>query len=341
MKKILFLVIVIILNLSCSKDENQLHRKSQDGLPGKYFGKIAFDSKGKLWLETSEIDTTVHLPSYSSSIPIRIYLSSFWDNSYEVYDDRFMGAKEIVTDKYDRLWFITRNKVYLLDNDKYVNIYEIDGTDGYFEWIKPDQEMNLWVGGWKAPLLKISLDPNIKISNLSNNSTAANTSAGCFDKNNNLWVILSTANIGSMDVSGGWRIYSPDNSSLPYQTFWCITADKDNNIWAGTGFPGTGVNLVKFNGSFWEPVTIKDENGTPIHGTVRQLYSDNKRLWIVVEYTNANMFSNNFIVTFDGVSWRKINEVPSDDGITDIEFDYTTQKACVATMNKGLFEVAL
>jgi hypothetical protein len=44
-------------------------------MPGKYMGDMALDSEGGLWLITSEIDTTIHLPAYSSYLPIRAYLS--------------------------------------------------------------------------------------------------------------------------------------------------------------------------------------------------------------------------------------------------------------------------
>lgn len=341
MKKFIFLTILIISILSCSKEENSKPHLFPDNLPGKFFGKIASDSQGNVWFETSEIDTTVHLPSYSSSIPIRTYLTKFHDNIYEVYDDKFIGAKDMITDKYDNLWFISNNKIYRQENNKYVELYKIDSETGYFEWITTDQKKNIWVGGWKAPLLKITLDSKIKINNVSHNSSAANTSAGCFDKNNNLWVILSHQEIGTMDTLGRWTVYNPDNSQLPYQSCWSITSDKDNNIWVGTGFIDPGINLMKFDGTGWASVTIKDDKGNPVYGTVRQLYSDNKKIWIVPELAKNGAFDSNYLITFDGSAWNRIYNVPSDDGISDIAFDVTGQRALIGTWNKGLFEVGL
>lgn len=332
---------MIISNLSCSKEDQLLSPIFQDHMPGKFFGEIAFDSKGGMWLETSEIDTTVHLPAYSSSIPIRIYLSRFYNNSYEVYDNRFIGANEMIFDKYDRLWFISNNKLYLLSNNQYTELYKIATEMGYFEWINIDHENNIWAGGYNSPLLKITLDPQIKVNNLSNNSTTVNSSAGCIDKNNELWIIMPSQNIGRRDTLGRWTFFNPENSALSYQSFWCISSDKDNNIWAGTGFPDSGINLMKFDGTKWESITIKDENGNPIYGTVRQLYSDSKKIWIVTEFSKGGAFDSNYLITFDGNKWNRVYEVPSDDGISDIEFDITGHKAWIATMNKGLFAVDL
>jgi hypothetical protein len=35
---------------------------------------------------------------------------------------------------------------------------------------------------------------------------------------------------------------------------------------------------MKFDGSDWQPVTVKDDKGNAITGTVRKLYSDNNRI---------------------------------------------------------------
>ena len=339
MNKIIFFSLLAISILSCSKKEFSPDHLISDKIPGKWFGKIACDSKGDQWFVTSEVDNTVQMPSYSSYLPIRTYLTRYSGNSYEVYDDRFMGAKEIITDNADRLWFISSNKLYLINNGKYIEEYKLADATSYFEWIIKDQDANIWVGGYNAPLLRISTDPEIKISNMSNNASASNSSAACFDRNNNLWVVLSNHEIGMMDPQGFWHVYTPDNSALPYQSFWSITSDKDNIIWVGCGFPDTSTNLMKFDGTNWQKVTIKDDKGNSVYGTVRQLYSDNNKIWIVTEFSKNSAFDYDYLITFDGISWNRIYSVPSDDGISDISFDLTSGKALIGTLNKGLFSV--
>jgi ligand-binding sensor domain-containing protein len=342
MKKCIFLVLLIISIFSCTKDEIPKSHLFPDNLPGKYIVNMALDSKGGLWFVTSEIDTTIKLPSYSSSLPIRAYLTRFHENSFEVFDDRFIGAQEMTFDKYDRLWFFTGKKLYYLNDNKYVELYELPDDIGLFRWITTDQDKNIWVGGLNAPLLKITVDPEIKIDKITSSSLpTTNSTTGYFDKNNTLWLALWDNGIGKMDNTGRWTIYNPTNSSLPYQNFWCITSDKNNDVWAGTGWINTEVNLFKFSGSKWEQITPKDDKGNTIYGTIRQLYSDNNKIWIVSETSVNNALDKTYLITFDGTGWNRIYNVPSDDGIADIEIDLSGQKVWIGTMNNGYIDLDL
>jgi ligand-binding sensor domain-containing protein len=306
-------------------------------------GDMALDSEGGLWLITSEIDTTIHLPAYSSYLPIRAYLSRFYEDKYQVVDDRFRGALKMIFDKSDRLWFINSKKLFYLDDNRYVELFELPDDKGLFEWITIDPDNNIWAGGMSTPLLKITTVPEIKVDQITNASIpTVNSTAACVDKDNNLWLTLWDNGIGKRDESENWTIYSPSNSSLPtYQNFWCLTSDKENNIWAGTGWNDNSINLMKFDGTNWQPVTIRDDMGNAITGTVRKLYSDNSRIWIVSEKAVNNAFDSNFLITFDGMAWNRIYDIPSDDGIADVEIDPSGNKAWVATWNNGCFELIL
>ena len=325
---------------SSSNGEKDLNPPfSQQSMPGKYVGNITVDSKGGLWLQTNEIDTTDQMPPWSSYIPMRSYLSRFFDKSFEVYDNKFMGAGDMIVDKYDRLWFISNNKVFYLDNNKFNEVYKGSDDQGYFEWITTDRQNNIWAAGYNVPLMKITLGSEIKLNILSDTQISLNSPAGCFDNDNNLWLIMYPQNIGRRDTSGNWTFYNPDNSSLPYQAFWCITADNESHIWVGTGYSNPAINLMKFNGANWESVTIRDDNGSIDTGTVRHLYNAGGRIWIVTELAENAAFAGNYLITFDGTSWKRINEIPSDDGISDIAFDLTARKVWIASWNKGLLKV--
>lgn len=94
MKKCIFFILFVIWNFSCTKDNTLKPHSFPENLPGKYIGALALDSKGGLWIETSEIDTTIKMPGYSSYLPIRAFLTRFHENSFEVFDDRFIGAEK-------------------------------------------------------------------------------------------------------------------------------------------------------------------------------------------------------------------------------------------------------
>lgn len=342
MKKCIFFVLLILSNLSCEKAEILKPHLFPENLPGKFIGDMALDSEGGLWFVTSEIDTTINLPPYSSSLPIRAYLTRFYKNSFEVFDDRFIGAQKMIFDKNDRLWFFGGKKLYYLNDNRYVVLYKLPDDIGLIKWITTDQDRNIWVGGLNAPLLKITVDPKIKIDQITSSLLPTTSStAGHFDKNNNLWLALWDHGIGKLDTMGRWTFYNSSNSSLPYQNFWCITSDKNNNIWAGTGWNNNAVNLMKFDGSKWKEITAKDDKGNTIYGTVRQLYSDNNKIWIVSETCVNSAFDSNYLITFDGASWNRIYSVPSDDGIADIELDLSSKKAWIGTWNNGYIELDL
>jgi Two component regulator propeller len=342
MKKYIFLILAVVSTLSCTKEDIMKSHTFPKDLPGKFIGAMALDSKGGLWIETSEIDTTIKLPMYSCSLPIRSYLTRFHENSFEVFDDRFIGAEKMIFDKNDRLWFYTAKKLYCFIDNKSVEQYKLSDDIGLFSWITADRDKNIWVGGLSAPLIKITADPKIKIDILTNplKPSTSSTSA-CFDKDNSLWITLWDDHIAKMTTQGAWTFYNPENSSLPYQNFWSVTSDKDNNIWAGTGWPNEGVNLFRYDGIKWEQITPKDDKGNSMGGTVRQLHSDNNKIWIVSETSVNSALDKTYLLTFDGTTWNRIHTIPTNDGISDIVLDLAGRKGWVATLNNGYFELDL
>jgi hypothetical protein len=92
---------------------------------------------------------------------------------------------------------------------------------------------------------------------------------------------------------------------------------------------------MRFNGSQWEHIVPKDDLGNIISGTVRQLYSDRNKIWIVAEVSVNNAFDSGYLITFDGEKWNRIYDAPVNDGISGIELDVTHNKAYIGTKNNG------
>lgn len=348
MKKIIFFTIILISLFSCDafRDENDnasdklTGKFISDNFPGKYLEAMTLDSKENLWLSTSEIDTSIHLPSFSSSLPIKHYLSRFSTDAFEILDNNFVGAKKMTIDKNDKLWFITSNTVYCFNDQKPVEIFKLSTDMGSFNWITSDQNNDIWACGLGTPLIKIIQNPEIKIVNITNGIISS--TAGHFDKNNNLWIALWTKWIGKLDPNGEWTYYNPSNSSILDQNYWCITSDKDDNIWAGTGsLNNNASNLIMFDGINWKQIAPKDEKGNRIYGTVRQLYYDGKKIWIVSDVAVNSAFDSNYLITFDGVIWNRIYEAPLKDGISDIELDLLHDRALIGTLNSGIVQSSI
>lgn len=76
-------------------------------------------------------------------------------------------------------------------------------------------------------------------------------------------------------------------------------------------------------------------------GTVRQLYSDHSKIWIVSETSANSALDKTYLLTFDGTNWNRIHTVPSNDGISGIVLDLSGRKAWVGTLNNGYIELDL
>lgn len=334
MKKYIFLSALIISICSCesSKDDSSIIPLNSENLPGDFIDAMTIDSKGAVWFSTSEIGDMTSMPLFSSSLPVTSYLTKFFEGSYSIYDENFTGAKQMVVDKNDKLWYITSKTLYTFDDKGPIEYYRLPSDKGLFNWITTDKENNIWIGGLNTPLLKVISDQKINITKI---AEQLSSTAGHFDVNNNLWIALWDNWIGKRNPSGDWAYYNPNNSALPNQNFWCITSDKDNNIWAGTGWIDNSVNLIRFNGNNWERIVPKDDLGNTISGTVRQLYSGGNKIWIVSEVSVNNAFNSGYLITFDGEKWNRIYDAPLKDGISGIELDLTQNKAFIGTKNNG------
>jgi len=339
MKKYIPIIFLIIL-VSCEKNEVVIKQIKEpyvvEMMPGKFIDALTIDSQGKLWLSTSKIDTTIEMPPLSSSLPIRHYLVSYYLNTYTVFDDHFIGAENMVVDKDDELWFVTPRTLYYYNNLEYKEVYKLTHEFDRFDWIASDEDNNIWAGG-NSPLIKAIKNSKIIVGIIRND--AVHSTSGHFDKNNNLWITLSYNGIAKRTPSGEWTSYSPSNSALPYQTFWSITSDSNNNIWAGTGWMNNADNLYRFDGLKWEQIIPKDGNGNIIYGTIRQLYHYSHDIFVYSEIAENNAFASNHIVTFDGNRWMRIAGVPQNDGIAGIALK--KNMAWFGTLNHGLIGLNL
>ena len=159
------------------------------------------------------------------------------------------------------------------------------------------------------------------------------------DKNNAVWIALS-GHAGVLRISDDeWTVYNSTNSGITDQSIWCLVSDKNGDIWIGTGHDNENENLMKFDGSDWTSIRPQNSDDESVSGTVRGLYSDGNKIYVlVVQYENA-AFSSNELLTFDGQSWEKISSIPDDDGIDDIKMDYSRGVVWIRSLNKGIFQV--
>ena len=136
-----------------------------------------------------------------------------------------------------------------------------------------------------------------------------------------------------------------DNNWINYDVFhqnlWCITTDKYNHVWVGTGHDNPLESLIKFNGCTWNTENPRDNEGNVIECTVRKLVSDRDKIWVVSEKVGNMGYYYDNLLTYDGTSWTRINEVPVDDRIAEIVIDNFRNVAWIRMLNRRIIKVYL
>ena len=341
--KQLYILSIFLLAVfsSCEKEEdNQLDILAT--MPGEHLHEMEIDANNNFFFVTSEIDNSIEIPDWVSYLPSRFYLSKKQseNGNFEILDNEFIGIEEILFDKENNLWARNAKTVFLRKQQEMVKILELPIDNGLFHFFAVDNDNNIWAGGLQTGLYKIDSELNITEYNMENSSIPTNSMTNIhIDKSNNVWLALWNGN-GVLKInSDSWVNFNSDNSNITYQNIWCLTTDKDDNLWIGTGWSNNNQSLMKFNGHTWEYVTVKNERNETITGTIRKLYSDKNRIYLVSELTDNSAFSSNKLLTFDGTDWKEVKSIPEDDGIADLKFDDYRKVVWVRTLNQGLFQI--
>ncbi|MCP3928555.1 MAG: hypothetical protein GY705_05575 [Bacteroidetes bacterium] len=338
------LPITIILGaFSCEKDKMvPIPNFIMDEMPGKFIHALAMDHEGTLWLATSEIDSSAEIPIHSSYLPSKNYLVKYQKGLFEIMDDDFRGAEKMLFDENSRLWCINSKSLFYYLGGFYADKFQLSEDDGLFEFLTIDSKNTIYTGGLKTGLVELKENGDHHIYNSDNSPLPTNSMRAIhIDAQNNIWLTLWDHGISKLDINGEWTLYNSLNSDLSDQNYWSLTSNQGNSIWAGTGWSNDNIILMRFDGEQWINVTLLEEDGTKIGGTIRQLYSGAEKIWAVTEFVKHVTFEQNYFLSYDGDQWLRKHEVPSDDGIADVVIDEQNNKVWVGMRNKGLIELDL
>ena len=338
------LITIVILSsfvfTACQKDEiSEVHPTGMSipELPGHSIVDIEIDQKGNIFFVTQGKDETVEVPIYSSTIPMRLYLSKLSDGEITILDDRFKG-RTILFDDDNNLWAMTDKTISKRSNRIDNTVLDIEDAEGAFNSFAVDSKNNIWVCGLKTGLMKIDPELSITRFHVENSMLPTNSMTSVhIDQFDNVWVAL-WEHQGILKISAdNWTIYNSNNSNITSQNIWCLVTDKFNNVWIGTGADDPEVSLMKFDGDDWIVSNPKGDSGEVVCGTVRTLASDHEKIWVVSNISQGTAPSIHSLTAFDGSKWAEINEVTGEDGIVDIEFDPLRGITWIGTWNKQLY----
>jgi len=332
-------IALFIAFYGCNKQESMNENDSLllEELPGTNLNNMALDNNHVFYFVTSEVDREVVMPIWSSSIPFRYYLSRKISETgnFEIMNDRFVSGK-LYFDKNNHLWCYDYKTIYRIEGNSYNKIVELPYDGGLFNFLAADNNNNIWAGGLQTGLYKIDRHLNITHYDVNNLMLPSNImDAIHIDKNNTIWVGFWG---GVLKISDGqWVVY--DNFTS--QRIWCMVTDKNGYLWAGTGWNDENQSLIRFNGTQWETVNPRNDKNEIVKGTVRRLQSDGRKIYVVSEKVQNLTFHSNELLTFDGVKWDKVYEIPEDDVIADLVVDNYRKIVYVRTLNKGVFKIPI
>ncbi len=340
-----FLSVILISLVACERGNDQgLLPYLTSALPGDHIQDMEIDNNNIFYFVTSEIDTSVDIPMWSSSLPSRFYLSRRVSEfeKFEVVDDNYITINEILFDNNNYLWALNAKVVYFRNGETNEKIIELPDDYGLFQFITVDHDNNIWVGGLRTGLYKIDNQRNITLYNTENSMLPTNSMTNIhIDSSNNKWIALWN-NKGVLEITkDNWIFHNSANSNITSQNIWCIVTDKEDNVWVGTGHDDENQSLMKYDGQNWEIVNPKNDNNELVKGTVRKLYSDRNKIYIVSENVENMAFSSNELLTFEGEAWNKIYNIPEDDRIEDLKIDYYRELVWIRTLNKGIFKIPI
>lgn len=340
--KAVILFVIIIGSVSCKNDvmPDQLTRSGE--MPGKHIQDMEIDNKNEFYFVTSERDTSIDVPLWSSSIPTKSYLAKKTSESseFEIIDNNFIHADEIIFDKKNNLWGRNGKTIFLREGQTIRKILELTEDDGLFNFFAVDKNNNIWAGGYTHGLYKIDSNLNVELLTPENSPLPKSSMTDIHvDKNNTIWIAMDGQGVLKI-TNDNWIHYNSENSNITTQRIWCLVADKDDNIWIGTGFNNNAVSLMRFDGQKWETINPRNDKNENIYGAVRRLYSDDEKIYVVSEQNDNKGFFKNVLVTFDGNNWNRVDNLPEDDGIADIKIDNFRNAVWVRTLNNGIIKLA-
>ena len=338
-----FLIVVTLAALatlpSCNKQEgmNKAGYLILEDMPGTSLNHMVLDNNHVFYFVTSEFDKEVEVPVWSSYMPFRYYLSrkTSETGNFEVMNDRFVNGK-LCFDKNNHLWCYDYKTVYKIEGNSYNKIVELPPNQGSFQFLAVDNNNNIWAGGMQTGLYKI--DNHLNITHYDTNNAIFPSiilDAIHIDQNNTVWVGFWGGVIKISDDQ--WIVHNNFTS----QRIWCMVTDKNGHLWAGTGWSDANQSLVRFDGTRWETINPRNDNNEIVQGTVRSLRSDGQKMYVVSEQVKNLTFHSNELLTFDGVKWEKVHEVPEDDRIADLIVDNYRKIVYVRTSNKGIFKIPI
>lgn len=189
------------------------------------------------------------------------------------------NINDLAIDRFNRLWIATATGLQVYNGINWID-YTSYLPDNYVTSIAFDKNGNTWIGTQNG-LVKYN-GSNWVIYNTKNGVPGNFITAIAIDEDNKIWIGTSTNGIGIFNGIS-WTHYNMNNMGLPINVgniIKEIKCDRRGNVYVAhapsknNGYTG---GFTKFNGSFWEVLTL---NVISSH-LIETIYVDkNDMIWV-------------------------------------------------------------
>jgi hypothetical protein len=340
--------LAILIFAGCNTDVDKEPAVLPFGLPGTIIMDMAIDNNHDFYFITGEIDKYVEQPPYSSAPPYtyKFFLSRKADETvdYEKLDIIRIPAGKMLFDKNNNLLTNDSYAIYRMDGGLQRKIFDLSENSSVshssLSFVTVDNNNNIWTGGFQTGLFKIDDQLNVTHYHVHNSELPTNDIRDIYiDKNNDIWIALGWYGTKQeiLKISNEQWFKYPVNTSNPNIT--SILADESGRLWVGTSWGNEHQSsLLCFDGSQWETV-YPQNNKNEINGMIHFLRTDGHKLYCVSSQMNqvTSKYSSK-VLTFDGMRWEEVLEIPEGDWVGDLIVDNYRQAVWVRTY-KGIYKI--
>lgn len=269
----------------------------KDGLSGNIVTSILKDSQGSFWYATYDGGISKHtefgkeyfnsknglnnniIYSLAEDKKSRIWFASrgggigyVQNNHIQTYTDKdgllSNFCNSICIDSLDNIWIASFSGISCFNGNEFFNFNKIEGKENTkFYRVVVDKNNDIWAGGEKGLLLKISYleknKNNIKSNNFKitkyfpkDNQFEKSISSIAFDLNNNLWI--GTFGNGAYFFNKKMFVNFNTKNKLSSNQFFQVICDKKGAVWLGHE---KGVDKLILNNNKYQIQYFDKEDG--------------------------------------------------------------------------------
>lgn len=260
-------------------------------LPGRYFVKCRFPSH-----RDDSLLTTVY-SNYATPVHINLEDTTKWV-SYNASNSKMPSNNifSIAVDKQNNIWFGTELGLAKKSGNDWF-IYTTKNSilkTNTINHVAADSQNRIWISTDKG----IFLLENSTVVDYSFNLANQPFKMTAIDKGGTAW---AATNLGLCKlVSDNWIIYNTSNSGIKDNYVTCLAIDKNNKVWAGSGYNGISV----FDGTSWTAHTSLTINLPSAGSGILSIHiSEDGKVWAG---TNRYPSTGGPLIYFDGSTWSLV-----------------------------------